>query len=264
MVSGVRTITIASLVPALLVAGLQTYHLFARHNYGVVGPVCRVSTREPIVALTLDDGPDREFSRRILRLLQEHRSKATFFVVGKNAQKYSEIVRQEVREGMEIGNHTWSHPELRRLGVDEQRAEWRKTDQLLNEIRGDGKTVLFRAPFGHIKTSGLRAVRDDGMLPVGWSIAVERYLGGLGLSPTEAARAMLQRIRRGEIILAHDGSADAPRSRGNTVVTLRSLIPKLRASGFRVVTVSSLLSSGDPIHLEQGFWLWQTRGVCPS
>src|SRR6266487_3577536 len=77
-----------------------------------MGTVVQVATRDPVVALTFDDGPSRECTPRLLKILERHHAHATFFMVGEAATKHREIVEDVARLGHAIGNHTWDHPSL--------------------------------------------------------------------------------------------------------------------------------------------------------
>lgn len=253
------------LVGTALVLAQWTY---ARQNSNLeaIGPVCRVAVDSRVVALSIDDGPSPVHTRPILDLLEELGAEATFFVIGEVAAAHPGLVRRALRLGMEVGNHTWSHRDLTRLSADEQRDEFGRTQgllEMLEEESGHHRPLLARAPYGEIDSDGLRLAAELQFTMVRWSIAVERYLGSLGMSPSEAAAAMAEAIRPGEIILAHDGGGDRPRNRRPTVETLRLLLPELRTKGYRVVSVGELLSEGAPIRSRRGQWIWDRELTCP-
>jgi peptidoglycan/xylan/chitin deacetylase (PgdA/CDA1 family) len=241
-------------------------HLRENSRFDEIGPVCRVAVDSRVVALSIDDGPSPVHTPRILDLLREVEARATFFVVGETASVHPELVRRELRHGMEVGNHTWSHPDLTRLSAAERRRELERTQDLLVSLgagSGSDRPGLARPPFGEIDAGGLRLARDLELTFVRWSIAVERYLGGLGMSPREAASVMAQVIRPGEIILAHDAGGDRPRNRMPTVETLRLLLPELKAKGYRIVSVGELLMEGRPVRPGRGRWIWDADFTCP-
>ena len=109
--------------------------------------VYRHNTDKKRVALTFDDGPHYKYTAEILDILDEYGAKATFFVVGELAERYPELILRELAEGHEIGNHTWSHPKMKKLTVDSLKQEILKTEELLNEI-ADYRPKLFRPPEG--------------------------------------------------------------------------------------------------------------------
>ena len=83
----------------------------------------------PYVALTFDDGPSAKLTPKLLDLLAAHHIKATFFLIGENAAEYPEIVARETREGHEVANHSWSHPNLGKMSDEGVRSQLRKTDE---------------------------------------------------------------------------------------------------------------------------------------
>lgn len=108
--------------------------------------------RQKTRSLTFDDGPHYKYTAEILDILDEYGAKATFFVVGELAERYPELILRELAEGHEIGNHTWSHPKMKKLTVDSLKQEILKTEELLNEI-ADYRPKLFRPPEGAFSPS---------------------------------------------------------------------------------------------------------------
>jgi peptidoglycan/xylan/chitin deacetylase (PgdA/CDA1 family) len=103
----------------------------------------------PYVALTFDDGPSAKLTPKLLDLLAARHIKATFFLIGENAAEYPETVAREAREGHEIANHSWSHPNLAKMSDDGVRNQLRKTDDAIRSAIGTGATLL-RPPYGNI------------------------------------------------------------------------------------------------------------------
>jgi peptidoglycan/xylan/chitin deacetylase (PgdA/CDA1 family) len=238
-------------------------HLRENSRVDAIAPICRVAVDSPVVALSIDDGPSPVYTPPLLDLLRAVDARATFFVLGETAARYPELVRRELRGGMELGNHTWSHRNLTGLNGRERRRELERTQELLLSLgAGADRPKLARPPFGEIDAGGLRVARDLELTVVRWSIAVEHYLGDLGMSPRRAAGAMAQAIRPGEIVLAHDGGGDRPRNRERTVETLRLLLPELKAKGYRIVSVGELLREGPPVRSERGPWIWDADLTC--
>ena len=88
------------------------------------------------VALTFDDGPHPVYTEKILKILADNNAKATFFVVGKNAESYPDLVTKEFEAGHEIGNHTYSHPNMKKIGVSEAIKEIEQTQEIVHDITG--------------------------------------------------------------------------------------------------------------------------------
>jgi peptidoglycan/xylan/chitin deacetylase (PgdA/CDA1 family) len=248
-------------MPALVFGGLEAWHTRADRGYQGIAPVCRAIVSDRMVALSVDDGPSPEFTSGLVSLLNSVGGHATFFLVGSRAATYPDLVRMELASGMEIGNHTWSHPSLPTLSLAAQRSQLeRATDELDALGVPPSQLTLFRPPYGLIEPDGLRAASQQGLRTVMWSISLEHYTGGMGLSPGAAAAAIAAKVRPGDILLAHDGGGD----RTNTMRTLEVLLPALRAAGFEVVTVGRLLASGTPSSARPRKWFWQSGFECPG
>jgi len=208
--------------------------------------VIRRSGDQPgLVALTFDDGPDPLWTPRILEILKQENVPATFFIIGENGQANPALVSRIVDEGHDIGNHTYTHPNLGEVPGAITDVELNATQRLIESVTGRG-TILFRPPyFGDAEPTtpdevdpivrarrlgylaiGLRVDPGDWALP-GTKEIVERTVAGVTETDPD---------RRGQIVLLHDGGGD----RQQTVDALPQIIQKLRARKFRFVTVSQL------------------------
>jgi len=248
------------LLAALVPAGLQALHWLRNRAYGAALPICRVNTSSPVVALSLDDGPDPAYTGAVLSLLTRYNDRATFFLTGEHAATFPSLVSAELSQAMEVGDQTWSHPRLATLSSAAALREVTRTRRLLERQGAD--VTLFRAPYGEMTAAQSQAVEGLGLQPIHWSVPLEYYLG-LGLEPDEAAQALLRDIRPGDIILAHD-ARDGGISRASTVSTLQRLLPALARRGIRVTTVSDLLSAGLPVFAQPRTWFWQSGFQCPD
>src|SRR5437868_11269001 len=85
----------------------------------------------PYIAMTFDDGPSAKLTPKLLDLLAAHHIKATFFLIGENAAEYPDIVAREAKEGHEIANHSWSHPNFGKMADDGIRSQLRRTDEAI-------------------------------------------------------------------------------------------------------------------------------------
>lgn len=246
----------------LLAAGfLQLIHLQEARGFGSLSPLCRVTTKDRVVALTFDDGPDRTYTPVVLRLLGRHGARATFFLVGEQAVSHPSLVRTELRAGMQVEDHTWSHPSLAHLSLDDVRTEVQQTQAALRAM-GAPPVRYFRAPFGQATPEQLAMVRELELTPVHWTLAIDHYVGGMGLDPRSAAQVLASDVRPGDIILAHDAPAGGI-DRDPAMRTLELLLPILQAQGYRFVTLDELLQSGTPIQARSRQWFWQTGFSCP-
>jgi peptidoglycan-N-acetylglucosamine deacetylase len=109
----------------------------------VIGTISHVHTRESVAALTFDDGPDPEYTPRLLAILERYRAQATFFMTGKAAQAHPELVRRVAQAGHAIGNHSWDHPSFPLISGRERRAQIRACAQALVPYG----SRLFRPPY---------------------------------------------------------------------------------------------------------------------
>lgn len=192
------------------------------------------STSNKVVALTFDDGPDPDYTLRILAILHQYKVKATFFAQASRVDAYPEIARQVVAEGHIIGNHTTTHPYLTRKSPGEVRAEMEGCEHSL-AFNLHLKTHLFRPPRGDWNPTIFREARAEQSNIILWDVSVEhKYLH----TPLAMAQRALHLIRPGSIVLMHDGVSI---SRESTVQALPLILDGLRARGYRIVTVPDLL-----------------------
>lgn len=249
-------------VTCFVVLGIvQFRHTRASDARGIHAPICRVDSASRVVALTFDDGPDPAYTSTILQALQVNGAKATFFLIGEHADAHLSLVPDESGAGMEIGNHTWSHLRLSEASFETARSEIERTTAALEDMTG-AKPRLFRAPFGDATTEELAMVAQLGMTSVHWSIALDHYLGELGLGPRSAAHRLAGDLQGGDIILAHD-ARDGAIGREPTVRAIELLLPLLREAGYRVVTVGDLLNIGTSVRAVPRPWFWQRGFTCP-
>lgn len=182
-----------------------------------------------MVALTFDDGPHPEFTSKLLAVLDKYNVRATFFVVGKMAEKCPDLVRKELAAGHEIGNHTYSHANLAKLSESGAAAELKECEDTLREITGE-KAKYCRPPGGRYDREAVIAASQMGLTTVLWTDNSADYLG---LGERKLQRRVLSRVTPGGIILMHDGVQQ-------TIDVLPAIIEKLRSKGYRFVTLSEL------------------------
>lgn len=193
----------------------------------------RGPTSEKVVALTFDDGPDPRFTPRIINALKERHIHATFFIVGQNAENYPNLVRMIDEDGDVIGNHTYTHPDIRLETVDQVRLEISKCEKAIESITGR-KPKLFRPPKGFYDRKALDLLTKLDYQPVLWALTVEHKAC---VTPQDLARRIIEMAKPGDIILAHDGRLD----REKTVEAIPLIIDGLKSKGYRFVTVPEML-----------------------
>ncbi|WP_459180427.1 bifunctional polysaccharide deacetylase/glycosyltransferase family 2 protein [Streptomyces sp.] len=211
------------------------------------------------IALTFDDGPDPTWTPRILDVLRRYGVHATFFVTGENAARHPDLIRQMVRDGHEIGVHTFSHPDLVYQGSARLDRELSQTQLALAGAAGIHSS-LFRPPY-----SSTADALDNLSWPVVQQLGRKGYVTAFIDRDTEDwQRPGVQAIvdgavpeTRGEgaVILMHDAGGD----RSQTVAALGRIVPLLRARGYHFATVSGALGADTANHRVTGTELWKGR-----
>jgi peptidoglycan/xylan/chitin deacetylase (PgdA/CDA1 family) len=190
-------------------------------------------TQEPLVALTIDDSPHATLTPRILDALAEHDAHATFFVIGAHVPGNEAVLRRIVAEGHELGNHLLTDAPSARLLSDEFANQLRQTHELLAPY---GPVRWFRPGHGWFHRPMLDQLRENGYrCALASAFAFEFHIPFSGY----AARHLLLHARPGAVIVIHDGKADRER----TVATLHRLLPALKRRGYRVITLSELVTA---------------------
>ncbi len=203
------------------------------------------------VALSFDDGPDAEWTPKILDVLNRYGVKGTFFMIGEPAEDNVGIMRRVYREGHEIGNHTFTHPDISEISDEQVKLQINLTERLFASKLGVNP-IYFRPPYSidqepdtNDQAAPLDRIQHLGYLIVGNKIDTDDWLERPRKTPQEITDSVLKQIDdmqgkswlRGSIILLHDGGGD----RSATVAALPLLIETLRARGYEVVPVSQLL-----------------------
>lgn len=194
------------------------------------------------LALTFDDGPDPRYTPQILDILQKAGVKATFFIIGNNAEKHPELVRRIFAAGHDIGNHTYTHPNIADVSLTQLRLEVSATERLLESVLGR-QTHLFRSPYGEDsepetedQVRPMDALSNQGYVFVGMSIDPSDWMQpGVDAIVNEIVSQAAS--GEGNVILLHDSGGD----RSQTVAALPRIIETLQAKGYHFVTVSELL-----------------------
>lgn len=182
------------------------------------------------VAFTFDDGPRPEIVREMLNVLGKYRARSTFFVVGAMVEKHPAIVRRMMNEGHEVANHTYSHPRLAGLTEEQIRDELARCDKAVFDATG-ARTNLFRPPGMRYDDTVLRAAQSLGYVTIHWNTAAQDYQPQ---PPSEISRKILKSVRPGSVILLHNHP--------DTLAALPMILDSLTEQGYRLVTVSQMLS----------------------
>lgn len=195
---------------------------------------------EKEVALTFDDGPNEPYTSEVLKILEVHKIRATFFLIGANAEHYPATVENIVRQGHVLGNHSYSHAYF--LPFESRQAiqnDVTRAESVLFDLTSL-KTALFRPPHGLRTPWMLKDVRDLNYRIVTWSAMTDDY--DADEPPQKIAAQILKNVRPGTIIDLHDGKAlNHGIDRSNTLRALPIILAELEKRGYRFVTVPELL-----------------------
>ncbi|MCX5497068.1 glycosyltransferase [Kaistia dalseonensis] len=197
------------------------------------------------IALTFDDGPDPVWTPQILDILKANNVPATFFIIGGNASSSPDLVRRMVDEGHDVGNHTYTHPNMAQLPASVARLEINATQRLFEALTGRSMRLIRPPYFGDAEPT----TRDE-IGPVELAQSMGYTAVGLHVDPDDwqkpPADTIVQRVvdgvnskdpdMHGNIVLLHDAGGD----REQTVLALPRIIETLRAEGYQFVTVSEL------------------------
>lgn len=174
--------------------------------------------------LTFDDGPHPEVTPAVLDLLQQYQAKAVFFVVGNRINRAPKVLERILAEGHWLGNHTYSHPNDRRMPFREYRRDLLKCQQTIFDHSGV-RAQLHRPPHGQITMASLLAPKSCGLTTMHWSCSAEDWQFRSDEEAVARSDKMLNSIKKRDIILFHDETR-------HTVVALDRLLPALKSLGF--------------------------------
>ena len=208
----------------------------ASHSAGPRITYSSVHADGPYIALTFDDGPEKATTPRLLDLLAKRGIKVTFFVLGEKVQENPELLKREVAEGHEIGNHSWSHPNLAKMSDDAVRKELQHTQDLVFETVGI-KPKIMRPPYGSFTDRQRKWANEQfGFKIILWEVDPNDWKKP---GPAVVAHRILSETRPGSIVLAHDIHAQ-------TIDAMAETLDGLLAKGFKFVTVSELIALDHP------------------
>ncbi len=193
----------------------------------------RGSTERPWIALTFDAGGSSAFASFILDTLHEEDVHCTFFLTGFWVRDNPELVQRMVAEGHELGNHSNTHPRFTELTDEEIAQELAAVEEAVMELTGRSTKPYFRPPFGNRDDRVRRAVQENGYLTIYWTYFVWDWVED---EPAESVLSYaVDNASNGAIVVLHLGS-------WQTEQVLPQIIDQLQAQGYRLVTLSELLS----------------------
>ncbi|HEX3011469.1 MAG TPA: polysaccharide deacetylase family protein [Syntrophomonadaceae bacterium] len=188
------------------------------------------------VALTFDDGPDNYYTPQIPDILKSENVKATFFVVGERVKANPNVMKKIVSEGHFVGNHTWDHPKIPNLKVDDVKSEVQKTEDEISQYTGY-QTAMFRPPYGIINSDIASVLSNLNYKIIEWSSDSQDWKG---YKKDQVESNILSNAKDGAIILQHCAGSQDDKLKG-TVQALPLVIETLKDEGITFVTVPELL-----------------------
>ncbi|MEU6381478.1 glycosyltransferase [Streptomyces sp. NPDC046909] len=217
-----------------------------------------LSLRDHRLVLTFDDGPDPEWTPKVLDVLKKHHAHAVFFVTGTMASRYPDLVQRMVHEGHEVGLHTFNHPDL--SYQSKKRIDWELSQNQLAISGAAGiRTSLFRPPY-----SSFADAMDNKSWPVTEYIGTRGYITIVNNTDSEDWRkpGVEQIIRnatpkggKGAIVLMHDSGGD----RHQTVQALDKFLPQLKAKGYEFDNLTEALGAASAHTQVTGVELWKGK-----
>ncbi|PWV90955.1 peptidoglycan/xylan/chitin deacetylase (PgdA/CDA1 family) [Paenibacillus cellulosilyticus] len=197
--------------------------------------VDRAATKQNVIAFTFDDGPDPIYTPQILSLFREVGGHATFYMIGSQVEANPDIARMVLAEGHELGNHTYTHPNLTERSTEEIISELKHTDQIIKQETG-AVVRTFRPPYLAHNEDVDKTIAEHFGYP---------SIGAMNLNSNDWSDPGVEHIVTesqdhlcaGNIIIFHDGGSD----RSQTVEAVRQLIHMATVRGYQLVTVSELL-----------------------
>lgn len=193
--------------------------------FGATNPE-EVDPNAPMIALTFDDGPNPDYTQRILDVLTANYSHATFFVVGPNAESFTETLKAISLAGCEIGNHTYNHKDLTTLTAAEVEEQIDKVNRAVKKSTGENTTVI-RPPYGAFNDDVLAQLKEPVIL---WDLDTEDWDSR---NAQKVVEKVLDTVKDGDIVLMHD-------IYDSTAEAVEILVPKLKEQGYQIVSVSEL------------------------
>ena len=189
------------------------------------------------IAMTFDDGPSKTLTPHLLDILKERNMHVTFFVLGEMVKPHPEIIQRALAEGHEVGNHSFTHPNLAKMSDEAVKSELDRTKEQIMAANGGKPVTLMRPPYGSVTKEQKRWIHDDlGYTIILWDVDP---LDWKRPGPSIVENRILEGTHNGSIILSHD-------IHPGTVEAMPDTFDKLLAKGFKFVTVSELIAMAQP------------------
>lgn len=197
-------------------------------------PIYNVETDDNKVAFTMNCAWNADDIDSILKTLEENNTKITFFMVGDWIEKFPDSVKKIEEAGHEIASHSDTHPHVTKLSYEKNIEEIEKSNDKIEKVTGK-RTKIYRAPYGEYNDTVIKAAQDKGYYTIQWNLDTLDYTG---LTGDEMWNRLKDKIKKGDIILSHNGTK-------HTADSLDKLIKNIKQKGLEVVRVSDLIYEGD-------------------
>jgi peptidoglycan-N-acetylglucosamine deacetylase len=199
-----------------------------------------IKTKGKLIALTFDDGPDPIYTPQILDALAKYDAKATFFVIGAEAERFPEIIKRQSKEGHEIANHTYRHNFRDNFDSKKLKSELDQTSKLIQHLTGQSP-VLFRPHSGFYNDKNINTAINNGYRVILWSWHQDTKdwkRPGIG----KITNNVVSDAKPGDIVIFHDAGGD----RKQTVKAVENILEILNKKGYKFVTVSDMIQRSEP------------------
>lgn len=197
-------------------------------------PIYCTYQTEKIVSLSFDAAWGNEDTEQLIEILNKYNVKATFFLVGSWVDKYPESVKQLSDAGMEIGNHSDSHPNMTNLSKEDMIKQINGCNDKIEKVTGK-RPALFRAPYGAYNNSLIEVMDSVNMKCIQWDVD---SLDWKDLTADQIYQRVVPKVSEGSIVLFHNAALHTPEA-------LPGIIEALQADGYKIVPISQQLYSGE-------------------
>ncbi len=199
-----------------------------------------VKTKQKVVSLTFDDGPDPKNTPAVLDVLKKHHTAATFFLVGSRAETNPALVKRMASEGHEIGNHSMSHADYNGKNIEFIRNDIKQCNDVIYKICKQ-RPELYRPPGGYLSYDLVALTQKEKLKIAYWTYQQDSKDWKSGTKSSQIASHIVKNIKPGQIIILHDGSSNGMES----AKALDILIPELKRQEYKFVTMGQLIRMGN-------------------
>ena len=231
-------IVILGLLSALL--GIISYASFYYKSQLFGKTIWQVNTEQKYIAITFDDGPNQPWTLKIAKLFEQYNGHATFFVVGKNCQRFPGVVKQLQDNGHLIGNHSYNHAFIKYITDPKYIKEIAKTEQIL--IEQGITTKYFRFPWLYRNPWLLKSItKQDYKVPINGQFA--HILEPFQIKHKHIVKNVIKIAKPGAIIIFHDGYNSKTANKQQTYLAVKESLSTLHKQGYHFVTISKILQN---------------------